>query len=345
MKMNTIMRRLAGYLPFVLILVGMAACESNSMFEKEQYKKVVYVLSGNDLTYGVVHSLNTPTSTGYISVCVGGTNMLDHDITVTLEKDPDVLSKYNHSNFDLDESKYAKELKPERYKIASYTTVLKAGSQDPYVKVPVEITPEGLSPDTTYLIPLRIKEDASFEMNPDKSQVLYKVYIANDFTSQEKPTVAFMRGTQIEESEKEAGEKPRQMSGNKTFYPLTKRTVRVNAALENSANKLTEDLINRSSLIMEIKEETATTIDGMEYNPIVLKPYNTKFIQVEEIAMEDDEGQMISAKEANRYVIEEDDVIRYYFSYRYRTLRTAATDDAEAEWNEWVYVYENMKVL
>ena len=341
MKMNTIIKQFTGCLLFCLILTGLASCEGNEMFDKEQYKKVVYVLSNDDLTYGVDHSLNTPTSTGYISIYAGGTKPVDHDITVTLEKDPNLLAKYNLSNFDLDETKYAKELDPSRYTITSYKAVLRADAQDPYVKFPIEVRPEGLSPDTTYLIPLRIVDDGTFEFNPDKCQVLYKVMLANDFTSKAKPTVLFMRGTQIKEGE--AG-KPKQMSANKTLYPLTKRTVRVNAGLENSAGKLTEELINKSSLIMEIKEETATTIDGYTYNPLVLRPYKSKLIEVEQTGVVDDEGNQLSVQESNRLVTEDNEVVRYYLSYKYRTLKTPATEGAEAVWNPWVYVYENMKV-
>ena len=48
-----------------------------------------------------------------------------------MEKDPDLIDKYNHDNFDLDEDKYAKELDLSRYTIKSYTAVMKVGDQDP----------------------------------------------------------------------------------------------------------------------------------------------------------------------------------------------------------------------
>lgn len=338
--MNTIIKRFASYLPLYLVLIGLSACEGNEMFDKEQYKKVVYLLSGDDLTYKFAHSLNTETSAGYISINLGGTKPADSDITVTVEKDLSVLDLYNHSNFDLDESKYAKELDPSRYTIKSYTVVLKVGSKEPYVRLPIEVRTEGLSPDSAYMIPLKMVDSSSFEMNPNKSTVLYRVLIENDFTSQGKPTVLFMRGTRITEG---AAGKPTVMSGNKSLYPLAKRTVRMNVAMENSAGKLTEDLIARSSLIMEIKEETAATIDGNSYNPIELKPYNDKYVQIERIPMIDDDGQEISAKEANRYITELE-VTRYYLSYRYRTLKTEAAGDAPAVWNDWVVAYENLKV-
>ena len=63
---------------------------------------------------------------------------------------------------------------------------MKVGDQDPYVKLPIEVRTEGLSPDSTYLIPLRIASCTPYEVNKDKSRVLYKVYIENDFYQSEK---------------------------------------------------------------------------------------------------------------------------------------------------------------
>lgn len=325
---------------FCLILVGLTSCNKDEIFQKEQYKKVVYVLSGNDLTYSVSHSLNVPKSTGYITVYVGGTLAIDQDITVTLERDPDVLDKYNYSNFDLDKSKYAKELNPSKYSIENYTVVLKAGSEDSYAKLPIEISPDGLSPDSIYLIPLRIVEGGSFELNKDKSQVLYRVYIENDFATQKKLVPLFMRGTRLQEGE--TG-KPRQMSANKILYPLSKRGLRLNAGMENSANKNDVDLINKASLIMEVAEEGSVDDNGNTYYALSLKPYKDGLIEVVQTGKVDDDGVEISVKEANRYITEFE-ITRYYLSYKYRTLKTPATEGAPAEWNPWIQIHENLKV-
>ncbi len=77
---------------YCAVLMGLTACNENSIFEGELYKKVVYVLSETDLTFPVTHSLNTPVSVGYITIYAGGTRAIDQDVTVTLEKDPDLIS-------------------------------------------------------------------------------------------------------------------------------------------------------------------------------------------------------------------------------------------------------------
>lgn len=324
---------------FLLVVVGLTSCDANEIFQKEQYRNVVYVLSGTDLTYSAVHSLNTPTTTGYVTVYAGGTLAIDHDITVKLERDPDVLGKYNYSNFDLDESKYAKELDPSKYHIPDYTVVLKVGSQDPYVKLPIEISPDGLSPDSTYLIPLRIVDDGSFELNKEKSQVLYRVYIKNDFATQKKLVPLFMRGTRLTEGDA----KPGLISANKTLYPLSKRGLRINAGMENSANKNDVDLINKASLIMEVAEEGSVDSKGNTYLALSLKPYKDGLIEVVQTGKVDDDDVEISVKEANRYITEFE-ITRYYLSYKYRTLKTPATEGAPAEWNPWIQIHENLKV-
>lgn len=333
------MKSITKYIVYCAVLMGLTACNENSIFEGELYKKVVYVLSETDLTFPVTHSLNTPTSMGYITIYVGGTTSIDQDVTVTLERDPDLLDKYNHENFDLDEEKYAKELDPSRYTIANYTAVMKVGNPDPYVKLPVEIRPEGLSPDSIYLIPLRIASCSPYEVNKDKSRVLYRVYIENDFTSQKSPLTLFMRGNQLRETDS----KPVQISANKVLYPLSKRGVRFNAGIENSANKADEALINKSSLIMEIGEEELTNVDGIKYNTLKLKPYNPSLIEVVQLTGVNDDDVQLSVQEANRYITV-DEVTRFYLSYKYRTLKKAADGDTPAEWNPWIEVHENMKV-
>ena len=114
---------------------------------------------------------------GYVSVCCGGTEHVKQDVTIELELDDQILAQYNKINFDIEESKFAKELKSDRYNIPTYRTVLKADSEDNYALLPITVNPDGLSPDSIYMIPLRIKSISNYEINPDKQQVLYQVVL------------------------------------------------------------------------------------------------------------------------------------------------------------------------
>ncbi len=94
---------------------------------------------------------------------------------------------------------------------------------------------------------------------------------------------------------------------------------------------------------MEIGEEELTYIDGTKYNTLILKPYKSELIEVVQLPGTTDDDEALSVQQANRYITV-DGVTRFYLSYKYRTLKTAATNDTPAEWNSWIEVYENMKV-
>lgn len=323
-----------------LLFLSLIGCNQNEMFLEEQYKKVLYVLSESDQTFPVIHSLNETKSTGYLTVYVGGTLAIDKDVTVVFEKDTSILKKYNLSNYDLDTSKYAIELDPSRYEISNYSATLKAGSDKPYVLFPISINPEGLSPDSAYMIPLRIKSTSEFEINPEKSNVLYHVYIENKFAKQISRTTLFMRGTEKTEGSTST---PKQISANKILFPLTKQSVRLNAGMLNSSNKMDLDLINKSSLIMEIGEEDLVFNNGAPYKLLNLKPYKDGLIEVTLMENNDDENTVLSIAESNRYITEFG-VTRYYLCYKYRTLKKASINGAPSEWNDWIEIKENLKV-
>ena len=104
-----------------------------------------------------MHDLNETESTGYISINCGGSLRIDRDVDVTLEYAPEVLQNYNKIKYDIDQSKYAKELPSKYYSIAQMGVTLKASSPDTYNVMPIQVKPDGLSPDSNYLIPMRIK--------------------------------------------------------------------------------------------------------------------------------------------------------------------------------------------
>ena len=168
--MKTMIKK-AGYF---LAMCALAACEPFD-FEQEMGQKVICIISDNDLVYTGMHDLNQSESTGYISINCGGSLQIDRDVDVTLEYAPEVLQSYNKIKYDIDQSKYAKELPSKYYSIAQMGVTLKAGSPDTYNVMPIQVKPEGLSPDSIYLIPLRIKSVSAYSVNPDKSQVLYQV--------------------------------------------------------------------------------------------------------------------------------------------------------------------------
>lgn len=316
-------------------VAGFTACETNDIFNDEQYKKIIYLLSNDDLTFPIEHSLNEEITTGYVTIYVGGSNSIEKDVTVTLEYDDKLLEEYNLLSFDLEKDKYAKELDKSRYTIDNYTVTMKVGSETPYVLLPIKIRANGLSPDSAYMIPLKIKEISGYEVNPKKSRVLYQTYIKNDFAEQLNRRYLFMSGTKKEENSKEI-----KIAGNKIMLPLAKHKVRVCAAIEY-ADRPTLEQINQKSIVLEVSEKEVTSETGLVYLPVTITAYKSEFLEVEQIPRLENDRE-VNAQEANRYVMV-NGIKRFILSYRYRTIKTAATADTPASWNQWITVSENLK--
>lgn len=321
-----------------LIFLGLIACNQSDEFKEEQYKKVLYVLSDDNMAFQVIHSLNETESTGYLTLYAGGTLDIDQDVTFTLEPDEDLLEEYNVLNYDLDMTKYARKMDPSKYTIESYSVTMKQGGEMPYALLPIKIRPQGLSPDSLYMIPLKLSSVSAYEINPKKSRVLYQVVLENDYASEKENTLMSMRGT------RQIGDGAvSKIAANKRMYPLSRQEVRINAGMENSGNKADLELIDKYSIIVKVGEEKSLTYNGISYYPLAVYPYKSDKIQVEMVESQDGD-KTLTAAESNRYG-EELGIVRFHISYRYRTLVAAASEGQEAEWSEWVLVTENMKQL
>lgn len=328
------MKKIVYILGFCLGISSFTSCDTNDMFNKEQYKKVIYLLSKDDLTYPIEHNLDEKETTGYVTVYVAGSTPIDKDVTITLEYDDKLLNEYNLSNYDLETAKYAKELEKKRYTIENYTVRKTVGSDLPYVLLPIKIQVNGLSPDSAYMIPLKIKEVSGYEINLSKSRVLYHIYLKNDFAEQLNPRYLFMNGTRKIGTNVET-----KIAGNKLILPLSKNKVRVCAGIEY-ADRPTLEQINKKSIVLEIGEKQMTGVKG-SYRPITITPYKSEFLQVEPLPRIDNKIEL-SAQEANSYILV-NNTKRFMLSYRYRTIKTEATETTSAEWNDWIIISENMK--
>jgi len=251
------MKSIIRFFVFASMLLSMVACNPNEIYQDELYKKVICVLSDDDQVFAIEHDLNDSVSVGYISISCGGTNHIDKDAVVEIETDSLLLSKYNRLKFDLDSTKFAKKLDNWRFKIPTYSTVLKANSTDSYAKIEIRIKPDGLSPDSVYMIPLRIKSVSQYEINPDKQNVLYRVFLKNDYAQQKVTSYYRMKGTRKEELASIASN----ITSDKVFYPLSKNKVRTlvgTTAFQQKQASLPE--IDESGIILEILEDHTVNI-------------------------------------------------------------------------------------
>ncbi len=320
MKINRIL--LIATLPLCMI-----ACNEDDQFDKELYKKVIYVLSGDDLTFPVNHDLNQEETTGYISINCGGTKHIDTDVTVELEPDDEALAKYNKLNYDLNVAKYAHKLGAEYYDIPNMVTVLKADNENTYSTIPVYVRPEGLSPDSTYLIPLRIKSVSGYEINPDKQTVLYRVLLKNDYATQ-SPTVYYKtRGTDgTYKSGTEEIEKSSPYTLSRIVVPLTKNSIRCFAGMNTyELSNLTEEAIRKYGMRITVNEDATLTLTAIGS------------IQIE----------MLGGGESNYYLETKSTLYnRHAFTlhYRYRLLKDGCDgSNGDADYDIWHEIEETME--
>ncbi len=169
-----------------VLIFGLTACNTNVIFEKELYKKVIALISSDN--YNILEDaqeLSGKENLTFIAVSCGGTDAAETDVRVTLIPDKAPLNAYNRGMFDADESLYAKTLPESKYDIDDYHIIIPKGERTG--KLNIRIRPDGLSPDSVYFIPLSIGALSAYEVNPQKSNILYRVLIKN-FYAEQKPS-------------------------------------------------------------------------------------------------------------------------------------------------------------
>ena len=229
------------FVPVMILLIGILSCDRDEVFEMEQYKNVFALISGTDNVYTKFYDLREPESTGYLSASCGGTNPIQKDIIVSIVEDPSLIDAYNKTNFDVDYDKYAHTLPKSKYNIDSYQLRIPAGGIR--ATLPIRIRPEGLSPDSIYFIPLKIDSHDTYEANPEKSYILYRICIKNFYAKDDGTTSYNLVGKQGE----------RGIFGSKIMHPLSANKVRIMVGTETYlANK---EVFNKYAIVLEVNEE------------------------------------------------------------------------------------------
>lgn len=244
-----------------IVALSLAGCNTDAIYQDEQYKILVYLLSGTENVYATSYTLNEEEPVRYVTIGCGGSNSNEKDITVTLEPNPDMLDKFNSLNYNY-QSEYAKLLPADRYEIESYTVTLPANSDYHYVRMPVKVRALGLSPDSIYFIPLKIKSVSHYDVNEDKSDVLFRVAIENDYAQQIIPTYYAKSGTMTNPVTV--------LSGTKLVQPLEKDKVRMFIGNETYGSATTVADIERLSVVVQIKED----------NSLLVTPYGSMEVEM-----------------------------------------------------------------
>ena len=245
---------------YLLTVLFVAVSCQTDIIEEEQYQKVIYLLSSDYNIFKYSHAVNDSLTRGYLTVGSGGTRPLDKDVTVELELDTDFLDAYNHRNFDT-QDKYAKLLDPVRYVLPSYSIVLRRGEANATTFFPVEVDANGLSPDSTYMIPLRIKSSSDYTINEEKNTVLYQIELKNKYTESRKNTYS-MKGTLQPDGGLLSG-----ITAVKTMTPISRNKVRIFP--ENRTSSTSLSTIENQTILIIIDED----------NTLRLRPYKNVFLE------------------------------------------------------------------
>lgn len=282
-----------------IVALCMTGCNTDSVYQVEQYKTVVYLLSGSENVYATSYTLNEEKPVRYVSIGCGGSNSNKEAITVTLEPNPEMLDKFNSLNYNY-ENEYAKLLPADKYKIDSYSVTLPANSDYHYVRMPIKVRPLGLSPDSIYFIPLKIKSVSNYEVNEEKKDVLFRVAIENDYAQQLVPTYYSKSGTMKNPTTV--------LSGTKLVQPLEKDKVRMFIGNETYNNMTTVADIERLSVVVQILED----------NSLLVTPYGSMEVEM-----------LNNVPNYNRYVPE---LLQgttkqrvFYLNYRFRLKKNDGT--------------------
>lgn len=251
------------YIFAIVALSSLVSCNDSDVYEREQYKHVLAFVSGTDNINTKTVSMDDDETSVDIAFSVGGSNPTDRDVTVNVVEDPALIATYNKNTYDVNVSKYARQLPRANYSIPSLQCVVKAGEPTGYITV--KIYPEGLSPDSTFFIPLRVDSYNTYEMNPDKDYILYRIQTRNKWAKSDGTSVYTMRGKRLDLNNMTEISLP----GTKVLSPLSRNSVRILAGNETYSS--TAETFNRFGIILTVGD------DGK----VDIKPY--KDLKVEQI--------------------------------------------------------------
>jgi hypothetical protein len=232
------------------MILCLSGCDRDGVFEKEQYKNVFALVSESDNVSRKLHDLEKSESIGYISVSMGGTNPTGRDVRIRLEEDPSLIEDYNVASFDVDVSNYHPRMPSDKYDIDTLLLVIPAGEITG--TIPLRIRPQGLSPDSAYFIALKVVSFDTYEVNPEKSYVLYRVRTRNRWAVGDGSTNYTMSGRL------QLGSSEIQVPGTKPMAPISANEVRTMAGNELYESKIVT--LRKGAIVLEINPDYTVKI-------------------------------------------------------------------------------------
>ena len=251
----------------LLLICVVCGCKRDEIFEKEQYKHVFSLVSheDSDNVFNMVVHLGKTTTDGYVSAYVGGTNPTQEDIKILLEQYPELVATY----------KEGRQLPARMYQISDYNLTIPAGKHEGQMNI--KLSPEGISPDSAWFIPFKVRSYQGGELNVRKNTVLYRVMIKNRYATQESTTTYQMKG------EITVGNRSVAISMNKDMKPLGKRKVRINAGTRAMKGSNLLSFIQNETVILELQGATSANLNDSVKVKVLPSSPNIKVTQLDTV--------------------------------------------------------------
>lgn len=233
-----------------LLMIILLSCNRDEIFEREQYKVVIAMLSDDGFNiFSEEQEFSDELIDGYIAASCGGALPTTRPIDINIVQDEKILANYNMSNFDTDADRYAIYLDTDRYEIEKQRITIPVGERTG--RMLIRLRTAGLSPDSVYCIPFRVDSFSDYELNQEKSTVLYRIYLKNDYASTmdgDGATIYNHRGKRGATN----------TMVQKKVFPVATNEVRIMAGIKEFQNE--EELINKWSLRLVVNEDNKVTI-------------------------------------------------------------------------------------
>lgn len=251
----------------IIFLLGIAlltfnACNNNTYWlDKEVYEKSLFLLGQGDYNiFNIEYEYDDEGYVGYVPIHCTGSLPVEEDVQIELEYDSTLVPYYNRREFDIDTIRFAKELDISRFNMETMTVTMKQNDIRNYALFPLKIRIEGLSPDTTYFVPLKIKSVSKYSINPLKSAALIKIFLKNDYATTSHDTNYKLQGFYLTEGDESAIF----VSGVKKIKPLSKNKVRFFPETYTPTSRNEFNDIKRYGMILTINSD----------NTVVIEPYD-----------------------------------------------------------------------
>lgn len=294
------------------VLGTLVACEED-IFNKELYIKIFGLLCDDNNIYEMVHPFGEEGSERFVSVICGGSQPLEQDVTINLEvADDSLLQVYNEREFALDTMKYAKIMDPSRYDIPSLTGVMKAQQADQYLRFPITVRMDGLSPDTIYFIPLRIASVSSGDsINEAIRSILYRPTMKNTYADQATAYTSKGYRRTFSLAGMLSNASPTDIGVEKLLYPISENQVRL--TIDN--NKSVD--VNGNAVLSNI-ENFSVILTIQNGSVVAAEPYKAGTLAIELLSPEQMREMIASSTFIKDYTDEELDKLYlsdYYLDY------------------------------